>query len=69
MRHGDPERIYEAQRAGTFARLTQNERLGELDAELWIGRWEREATSRGIERGHAFWDEGWEWITQRMRSE
>lgn len=32
-RRGDPERIYQAQRAGVFARLTQNERVDELDAE------------------------------------
>ncbi len=62
-RRGDPERIYHAQRAGIFARLTQNERVNELDAEHWISRWEREAEATGRERGsQGFWDDGWNWI-------
>jgi hypothetical protein len=35
-RRGDPERIYQAQRAGIFMRLVSAERLDELDAEHWI---------------------------------
>jgi hypothetical protein len=46
-RRGDPQKIYEAQRTGIFARLTQNERVDELDAEHWITRWEREAEASG----------------------
>jgi hypothetical protein len=66
MRRGDPERIYQAQRAGVFARLTQNERVHELDAEHWISAWERHADGQGIERrGHSFWDAGWAWISEQ----
>jgi hypothetical protein len=43
MSPGDPERIYQAQRAGIFGRLTKNGRVDELDAEHWISRWERHA--------------------------
>jgi hypothetical protein len=32
-RRGDPERIYQAQRAGVFMRLVNAERLDQLDAE------------------------------------
>jgi hypothetical protein len=42
-RRGDPQKIYQAQRAGVFMRLVQSERLDQLDAEHWISRWEREA--------------------------
>lgn len=33
LRQGNPERIYQAQRAGVFARLTQGERLNAVAAE------------------------------------
>ena len=46
-RRGDPERIYEAQRAGIFMRLVSYERLDGFDAEHWIARWEREAQATG----------------------
>lgn len=48
MRRGDPERIYQAHRAGVFARLTQNELVDEIDAEHWISRWERHVESEGL---------------------
>ena len=50
-RRGDPECIYQAQRYGVFMRLTQNERLDQLDAEHWISRWEREAEATGQHEG------------------
>ena len=66
MRRGNPERIYQAQRAGIFARLTQQERVNELDAEHWISRWEREAGSRGLSQTSiGFWDSAWEWVAER----
>jgi hypothetical protein len=65
MRRGDPERIYQAQRAGILARLTQNERVGEVQAEDWISRWERHAEAEGIAHGHAFWDAAWDWIAEQ----
>ncbi|MGZ8438510.1 MAG: hypothetical protein ACXWXR_08220 [Candidatus Limnocylindrales bacterium] len=62
-RRGDPERIYQAQRAGIFARLTQGERLNALQAEDWISRWERHAEAEGLSRSTVgFWDAAWEWI-------
>jgi hypothetical protein len=35
-RRGDPERIYQAQRAGAFRRLVDGERVNELGAEHLI---------------------------------
>jgi hypothetical protein len=68
MRRADPERNYQGQRAGIFApRLTQGERVDELDAEHWISRWEREAEARGIAHGRAFWNAGWDWIVDRCK--
>jgi hypothetical protein len=69
-RLGDPERIYQAQRAGIFAHPTQNERLDQLDAEHWISRWERHAEANGPARGsHGYWAAGWQWITENRGRE
>lgn len=66
MRRGDPERIYQAQRAGIFARLRQQERLGEIAAEDWITRWEDHAEAEGLSGSKVgFWDAGWDWITEQ----
>ncbi len=64
---GDPELIYRAQRAGIFARLRDEVRMDELDAEQWLAAWEHEAEATGRERGSTgYWDEAWDWIeTQR----
>lgn len=68
MRRGDPERIYNSQRAGILARLTQQERMNELNAEHWISRWEREAEARGLAPTTVgFWDQGWVWIMENRR--
>ena len=47
IRRGDPERIYQSQRAGVFMRLVTAERLDQRDAGHWISRWEREAEANG----------------------
>jgi hypothetical protein len=66
MRRGDPERIYQAQRAGIFTRLTQQERLGEIAAEDWIKRWVDHAEADGLSRSTVgFWDAAWEWIAEQ----
>ncbi len=65
MRRGDPDRIYQAQRAGIFARLTQGERLSQLEAEEWISRWESHTKTEGITHVHAFWDAAWDWIAEQ----
>jgi hypothetical protein len=64
MRRDDPERIYQAQRAGIFARLTQGERVSQLEAEEWISRWVSHAEAEGIAHGNAFWDAAWDWIAE-----
>jgi hypothetical protein len=46
-RRGNPERIYQAQRAGIFSRLVTSGRVNELDAEHWISPWERETEASG----------------------
>lgn len=70
MRRGDPERIYQAQRVGIFARLNQQVRVNGRDAEHWISRWEREAEGRGLPRSMVgFWDQGWEWIAEQRRTD
>ena len=65
-RRADPERIYQMQRDGVFARLTRHAHLDELDAEHWLARWEREAESNGPARGaRTYWDAAWTWITEQ----
>jgi hypothetical protein len=68
MRKPDPERIYQARRAATFRRLVDEHRLGELDAEHWMARWEREADARALDRRtDAFWQDSARWITEQRR--
>lgn len=63
-RRGDPERIYQAQRAGVFRRLVDESRINELDAEHLLARWERTSTELGHPRGSiGYWDEAWRWIS------
>jgi hypothetical protein len=58
-RRGDPDRIYQAQRAGVFMRLVSAERLDQPDAEHWISRWEREAEANWPAVGsQGYWDAG-----------
>jgi hypothetical protein len=65
-RRADPERIYQAQRAGTFRRLVLEGRLDELDAEHWVSAWEREAPAIDMARGSdGYWADGWVWIKQQ----
>ena len=67
MRRGHQERIYQAQRAGIFARLVTSERVSEIDAEHWISRWEREADASGRQRDDHYWSAAWDWITEQRR--
>ena len=63
-RRGDPELIYQAQRAGLLARLVQGEKVSQRDAEHWVAAWERHAASFGpARRTRDYWDQAWEWIT------
>jgi hypothetical protein len=58
----DPERIDAAQRAGTRRRLTLDG-VTEATADAWIEAWAAQAARDGIERGAAYWDAAWQWIT------
>lgn len=70
MGRGDPERIYQAQRAGIFARLTQQAPVNGREAEQWISRCEREAEGRALPRSVVgFWDQGWDWIAEQLRAD
>ena len=42
--------------------------MSEELAELWVRAWEFEATGRGVERGPAFWNDAYEWITEQRVS-
>jgi hypothetical protein len=67
-RSSHPDRIHAAQRAGVIARLTQNERVNEIEAERLVARWEREAERSGRQRGSMrYWEEGWAWIEAQRR--
>lgn len=66
MKRGDPERIYQAQRAGVFRRLVDAERLSEQEAERLIAGWEHKASIEGLERGgYVYWELGWDWIAEQ----
>jgi hypothetical protein len=67
MTRAEPEAIYQAQRAGVFARLVTSERANGFDAEHWISRWEREAKASGRERDNHYWLDAWEWIAEQRR--
>jgi hypothetical protein len=61
------ERIYQAQRAGIFRRLVDEDRLAELDAEQWLSQWEREAEANGPARGsQGYWDAASRWIAEQL---
>jgi hypothetical protein len=66
-RRSPPERIDQARRAAVRARLIGEGATGET-ADAWIAAWEDEAAQDGLERGAAYWDAGWAWITERRRS-
>jgi hypothetical protein len=69
-RRADPERIYQARRAATFARLTQTKVVDELDAEHLISAWERSPEAAALDRlTPAFWDAADRWITAVRLSE
>jgi hypothetical protein len=62
-RRGKQEAIYQAQRAGVFHRLVDNERLSQVEAGEWIARWEHEAEISGTKRGsRMYWALAWDWI-------
>jgi hypothetical protein len=65
MRRADPERIYQAQRAGVVKHLRGASSSSE-HAERLVAAWEAEAERRGIPaRGHEFWDACEAWIAEQ----
>jgi hypothetical protein len=66
-RRSTPERLDEARRAATRARLI-GDGATEATADAWIAAWAEQAARDGIERSAAYWDAGWAWIAnQRTR--
>lgn len=67
-RRADPEGIYQARRAAELRRLADDGRLGDVEAEHWIGQWESEAATLGLDRHtQRFWEEGDRWIAEQRR--
>jgi hypothetical protein len=60
-RRGDPARVFEAQRAGVYARLTETG-MQPQTADRWLHGWVLEATGRGLPKDGAYWQAGWDWI-------
>jgi hypothetical protein len=54
-RRSDPERIFEAQRAGVRARLTGTGMQPET-ADRWLDAWVQEAAGRGLPKDGAYWN-------------
>jgi hypothetical protein len=66
-RRSTPERIDQARRAATRGRLI-GEGATEETADAWIAAWERQAAHDGIDRGAAYWEAGWGWITEQRKT-
>jgi hypothetical protein len=63
-RRADPQRIYEAQRAGIRQRLIVQGVIP-ATADSWITAWEAETSGReDLGRGGRYWDAGWNWIAE-----
>ena len=60
----DPERIFEAQRPGVRARLTETGMTPET-ADRWYDAWEIEAAGRRLARDAAYWQARKEWIVEQ----
>lgn len=64
-RRADPERLYQAHRAGLTSRLRQGQVSAEA-AEKWVAAWEAEAADRRLDRlKPGFWDPAWSWIEEQ----
>ena len=62
-RRADPQKIYEAQRAGVRQRLIVHGVIP-ASAEAWIIAWEVATAGRvDLGRGGRYWDAGYDWIT------
>ena len=63
-RRSTPERLYQAHRSATLARLIS---AGELPdrAEAKVAAWEAMTADDGRPRDGAYWDDAWRWIAER----
>ena len=59
----NPERLFEAQRAGVRARLTETGMQPET-ADRWLDALVLEATGLGLPKDGAYRHTGWDWIAQ-----
>jgi hypothetical protein len=65
-RRSTPERIYQARRAATVARLTQVARKSPEAAEALVTAWEADAARRGLDRfSDTFRDESEAWLYEQ----
>jgi aminoglycoside/choline kinase family phosphotransferase len=67
-RRSDPERIFDAERAGVRARLTGTDRMQPETAERWLDAWVLEAAARDLPRDGAYWNAAYDWITAERAS-
>ena len=63
-RRSTPQRIDQAREAATRSRLIGDGVTPET-ADAWIVAWAEQAARDGRERGAAYWDTGWAWITEQ----
>lgn len=67
-RRPDPLRVYLAQRTGLRERLASTGTMSREAADRWIGAWEAEARSRGIDpREGGSWALGEAWIAEQRK--
>jgi hypothetical protein len=66
-RQSTPERIDEARRAATRARLI-GERVTPETADAWIAAWDAQAAQDGMTPSAAYWEAGWTWIGEQRRA-
>jgi hypothetical protein len=60
-RRSTPDRLHQARRAATVARLIGEGELPDR-AEAVVAAWEAEADRDGLERDGRYWDAGWSWM-------
>jgi 2-methylisocitrate lyase-like PEP mutase family enzyme len=66
-RRSTPERIDAEREAATRQGLI-GQGLSDARADAWIAAWHTQAAEDGLERGSAYWDAGFAWITaERVR--
>jgi hypothetical protein len=44
------------------------ERVTEATADAWIAAWEAQTAQADLERGSAYWQAGWDWISGQRKT-